>query len=201
MQSRTNLKEYGAIKVYNNEVDNWTYIRPTRIGDIKQSVVLNDHNGWLKCDGRSLNRSNYQVLFELIGTNFGNASETTFNLPDLRGRVPGTIGQGSGLTDRTQGSYVGSETHTLTIPEMPSHTHGITDTGHTHGYYNNSNNQGLEVGGGDNADNQEIFQQTISALTGITINAAGGGLAHNNMQPTLFIAHTFIYAIPTNYRQ
>jgi microcystin-dependent protein len=199
MQSRTNLKEYGAIKIYNVEVDNWTYVRPTRIGDIKQSVVLNDHNGWLICNGRSLNRSDYPLLFELIGTNFGNDDDDTFNLPDLQGRVPGTIGAGDGLTNRTQGSYVGAETHTLTAPEMPVHNHGVTDPGHIHrigavgGYSGDGSSdditQGLSGGSGVNS---------ASAFTGITTVTAGSGLAHNNMQPTLFIAHTFIYAKPTD---
>lgn len=196
MQSRTNYKEYGAIKIYNNEVGDWTFLRPIKIGDIKQSVSQVDHNGWLICDGRTLNKADYLLLWNLIGYSFG-GSGATFDLPDLRGRVPGMIGQGDGLTNRTMGSYVGAETHTLTIPEMPSHTHGITDPGHTHGYYNNSNNQSLEVGGSDLADNQEILQITSSAQTGITINAAGGGLAHNNIQPTLFMANTFIYARST----
>lgn len=200
MQSRTNLKHYGALKIYNVEVDNWTYIRPTRIGDIKQSVVLNDHNGWLICDGRDLDREDYPLLFQLIGTSFGSSSGTTFKLPDLRGRVPGTIGQGSGLTNRTQGSYVGSETHTLTTAEMPVHNHGVTDPGHTHSYVNNTNDQNTDNAFASEtaADQADLSQNTGTSTTGITINNAGGGLAHNNMQPTLFIAHTFIYAKPTD---
>jgi microcystin-dependent protein len=207
MQSRTNLKEYGAIKIYNVEVDNWTYVRPTRIGDIKQSVVLNDHNGWLICNGRSLNRSDYPLLFELIGTNFGNDDDDTFNLPDLQGRVPGTIGAGDGLTNRTQGSYVGAETHTLTALEMPVHNHGVTDPGHTHVVGNTVNfstngtdetPDGLDDGGGE-IDCNTLYNTTSNpAFTGITTVTAGSGLAHNNMQPTLFIAHTFIYAKPTD---
>jgi microcystin-dependent protein len=199
MQSRLNYKEYGAIKIYNKEIDNWTFIRPIKIGDIKQSVSQKDHNGWMICDGRSLNKIDYELLYNLIGTSFGSNDEDTFKLPDARGRVPGSIGQGSGLTNRTMGSYIGSETHTMTINQMPSHTHGITDPGHSHSYVNNTNDQNTDNAFASEiaADNAELTASTQTSTTGITINAAGSGQAFNIMQPTLFIANTFIYALST----
>lgn len=93
------------------------------IGDYKYSARSNDHLGWLVCNGRSLLRSEYPALFQVIGTSFGNTNTTDFYLPDFRGRVGGTVGQGSGLTNRVIGNSVGFERHTLTINEMPSHTH------------------------------------------------------------------------------
>jgi microcystin-dependent protein len=197
MQSRSNYKEYGALKLYNKDINDWSFIRPQKIGDIKQSVALNDHNGWVLCDGRSLNREDYPRLFNMIGTSFGSASGTTFNLPDLRGRVPGNIGTGSGLTNRTMGTYAGSETHTMTINQMPSHNHGITDPGHTHSYTNNTNDQNTDNAFASEtaADNLDLSANTASSTTGITVNNNGSGQAFNIMQPTLFIANTFIYAI------
>lgn len=104
--------------------------RPT-VGDTKTSVVSVDHLGWLVCDGRSLNVSEWRLLFSIIGYQFG-GSGATFRLPSPAGRVMGIAGSGSGLTPRAIGDVSGSETHTLTIDEMPAHNHAITDPGHTH---------------------------------------------------------------------
>ena len=112
-------------------------------------------------------------------------------MPDCRGRVLGTIGSGSGLTARSLGAVVGAETHTY----MPSHSHTITDPGHTHGYTSNTNDQTVAALLGEiAADQQDLSATTASATTGITINNAGGGGAHNNMQPTIFISNIFVFA-------
>jgi microcystin-dependent protein len=105
-----------------------TYFSPTAnqkatVGDTKFSALNQDHLGWLKCDGRALNVKDFYFLYRVIGTSFG-GSGTTFNLPNPAGRVPGAIGAGAGLTVRHLGDLSGEETHTLTIPEMPSHDHG-----------------------------------------------------------------------------
>ena len=96
------------------------------VGDTKFSVVNQDHIGWLKCDGRSLNVKDFYFLWSVIGYNFG-GSGTTFQLPNAAGRVPGAVGTGEDLTPRHLGDLSGAEMHTLTTPEMPSHTH----SGHT----------------------------------------------------------------------
>ena len=104
-------------------------------GDTKLSVVSSDHDGWLLCDGRSVSRSVYKYLFEIIGTSFGSVDSTTFTLPDMRGRVSGVIGQGVNLTYRSLGEKQGEELHTMTVSELVSHAHtGTTDNagGHTH---------------------------------------------------------------------
>lgn len=119
--------------INNKDAANKEYVnRFNNIGDIKMSIQSSDFYGWLKCDGRSLSRTIYPDLFAIIGTTFGSTDGNSFNLPDCRGRVIGTIGQGTGLTNRTFGSTTGEESHTLTINEMPSHNHNITDNGHTH---------------------------------------------------------------------
>lgn len=105
------------------------------VGEYKWSARNIDFAGWLVCDGRSLSRADYVALFEVIGTSFGADNSNTFKLPDYRGRVMGCYGQGSNLTNRTIGANIGSETHTLTINEIPGHTHGGTTAGagnHTH---------------------------------------------------------------------
>lgn len=123
----------------------YSYILNTMftVGDYKYSSSSSDFNDWFLCDGRSLSASDYPDLFNIIGTSFGGGGGN-FNLPDFRGRVFGMIGTGSGLTPRTLGNNVGAETHTLTLPQIPSHdhtgntgsagthVHGVTDPGHTH---------------------------------------------------------------------
>ena len=103
------------------------------VGDYKFSAKTMDHSGWLICDGRAVSRGTYRALFNIIGTNFGEGDKsTTFNLPDVRGRVPGAIGQGSGLSNRALGNKAGAEAHKLTATQIPAHGHDVTDTGHTH---------------------------------------------------------------------
>jgi microcystin-dependent protein len=170
--------------------------RFNHLGDVKMSVYNNDFYGWLKCNGRSLSRDTYAALFAVIGTSFGSVDGNSFSLPDCRGRVLGTLGQGASLTNRTLGDSVGTETHTLSVGEMPSHSHTITDPGHTHTYVNQLNDQNTDNAFASEtaADQADIGQTTGSSTTGITVNNAGGGGAHNNMQPTLFIGHVYIYS-------
>ena len=81
-------------------------------------------NGWLVCDGSTVSRSAYSDLFKIIGTTYGSGnSNTTFTLPDMRGRCPIGVGTGTSLTARTLGSNVGAETVTLaeTIQQQLEH--------------------------------------------------------------------------------
>ncbi|WP_206741814.1 phage tail protein [Hyphomonas johnsonii] len=79
--------------------------------------------GSLNADGRLLPISEYSAMFSLFGTMYGGDGRTTFALPDLRGRVPVNAGHGPGLSPRSMGQRVGSESHTLTTAQMPAHTH------------------------------------------------------------------------------
>ena len=160
-------------------------------------------SGFFMCDGTAISRTTYSVLFAVIGTTYGvGDGSTTFNLPDLRGRAPIGYGTGSGLTTRTIGSHGGEETHLLTTPEIPSHTHTDsghthTDAGHTHGPGAGSLfitsigvNASIPVGGGIPIGNTATTTATGSASiqTGTAnIQNTGGGCAHNNMQPWLAV--------------
>ena len=83
--------------------------------------------GWLMCNGQAVSRTTYATLFAVIGTTYGTGDgSTTFNVPDMRGRAPIGVGQGSGLTNRTLGSKTGSETQSLTDANI-AHGHGFTN--------------------------------------------------------------------------
>jgi len=91
--------------------------------------------GWAFCAGQLLAISQNSALFSLLGTTYGGDGRTTFALPDLRGRAPIGVGQGPGLTNRLWGQRSGSETHTMNITELPTHSHAAVfqSTGTTHG--------------------------------------------------------------------
>jgi microcystin-dependent protein len=154
-------------------------------GTIIMSACIAEPGGWLDCDGRLFTVTVYPDLFSAIGYSFGGV-DNSFNLPDMRGRAGVGLGQGAGLTTRALGA---------TGAEMPSHRHGVTDPGHTHGYVNNTNDQtvvnvlGTEVA----ADQVDVGQTTGSSLTGITIDLSGGSAAHNNMQPFVVLRYLIKY--------
>lgn len=81
--------------------------------------------GWLSCEGQLLPIAQYDVLFSLLGTTYGGDGNTTFALPDLRGRMPVGQGNGAGLQPITLGQKGGSETVTLTMNNLPTHTHPL----------------------------------------------------------------------------
>ena len=77
--SKQIAKIYGSVKVYKNAKQDWVYLVPTDIGDIKYSCKSVNHDGWLKCDGTAVSRTDYKDLFDSIGTAFGSGDgEFTF---------------------------------------------------------------------------------------------------------------------------
>lgn len=84
---------------------------------------------WAFCDGSTLPINQYDVLFAVIGTIYGGDGVTNFKLPDLRGRIPVHMGQGSGLTPRVIGQQFGTETETLQTAHIPAHSHVISAGG------------------------------------------------------------------------
>jgi microcystin-dependent protein len=84
--------------------------------------------GWAKCEGQLLSIAENDALYSLLGTAYGGDGQTTFGLPDLRGRVTVDVGQGPGLSPYVQGQRSGTESVTLTTNQMPAHTHPYTAT-------------------------------------------------------------------------
>lgn len=128
--------------------------------------------GALLCDGASYLRTNLPDLFAVIGTTYGAADGTHFNVPDLRGLTVIGVGTGSGLTPRNLADTGGEETHALSQGEMPSHSHSYSGT--------------LTLLTGTPPPLDAEAPNPFPAATGNT----GGGGAHNNMQP--FIALNYI---------
>jgi microcystin-dependent protein len=100
-------------------------------GDIKPTFRASADSGWLLCQGQLINTADYAALFGVLGYDYG-GSGAQFRLPDLRGRTLIGAGTGSGLTARTLGASGGAEQYTLTISQMPSHGHSVSDPGHNH---------------------------------------------------------------------
>ena len=279
------------------------------IGDYKTSTKTADHDGWLLCNGRSLDTRKYSKLFAKLGYSFG-GSGTTFYLPNMAGKVMAAIGSGvndieiddnlfsqgdnsitvpsnddtwrtgmpvtlstdgalpSGITSgttyyvirvsstkiklatnvqnaldgtamdlfpalaphsgthtmkytlsaRTLGEETGTETHVLSVGELPAHNHTITDLGHTHGitdpghshtvantllYGNNTrtdadsgpaNEINLDASTTTTSSTSTTGITNNSATTGITVNNTGSNTAHSIMQPTVFGGNVFIYS-------
>ncbi len=95
------------------------------IGEIRMFAGNYAPQGWALCNGTLQSISGNEALFALIGTTYGGDGQTTFALPDMRGRLPLHQGTGLGLTARVMGQAFGSEAVTLLQTQMPSHTHTL----------------------------------------------------------------------------
>lgn len=146
--------------------------------------------GWMKCEGQLLAISQYTALFSLLGTQYGGDGQTTFALPDLRGRVIMGDGQGAGLTNRTIGETIGTETNTLTTAQLPAHSHSVAAV-------STDGNQNSPTGNLP-ADTKTLDKEYSNATANTTmkstmIGSTGGGQSVNNMQPSTVL--TYIIAV------
>jgi microcystin-dependent protein len=149
---------------------------------------------WLLCDGTAVSRTTYSSLFAAVGTSYGAGDgTTTFNLPDLRGRVP--VGKNGGSFG-TLGATGGAETVALDGNNLPAHTHTFSGTtssdgNHAHNYTTNQSNAQFSTGGGTGMDRpSQLVNNGTTTTNGAhthtysgTTSSAGSGTAHNNLQP------------------
>lgn len=139
--------------------------------------------GWARCDGQMLPINQNQALFALLGTQFGGNGQTIFALPDLRGRFPVHFANPGDI-----GQTAGAETHSLSVNEMPVHTHGVNASGGKGGVdtpvgnYLGTGKQGPYV---DPGSPQPMNPAAVSSV--------GGGQPHENMPP--FFALNFVIAL------
>ena len=140
--------------------------------------------GWAFCDGQILPINQNQSLYSLLGTTYGGDGRTSFALPDLRSRTPIHTGDG-----HTLGQKSGAETVTLTAAEIAAHTHAVKAS-------TQPANQGVATGrilGSATDIYRDPQAASTTALRSGTVTNAGGGQAHNNMQPYLTLG--FVIAL------
>ena len=149
---------------------------------------------WAYCDGQSMTISQNNELFSLLTTVYGGDGRVDFNLPDLRGRLPMHFGRGPGLTQRNQGQMFGIESLSLSINELPSHTHQMFVSSET------TDNQADPLGLGT-ADGQMVYADvnpsTAATLADESVGSTGLGTKHTNMMP--YLAVHFIIALVGYY--
>ena len=174
--------------------------------------------GWAFCQGQILSIAQNTALFSLLGTTYGGNGQTTFALPDLRGRVPLGTGQGPGLPPYNLGEMAGTPTTTLLITNMPAHTHAVdtstfqvTPSASTAAGTTNIPGSTLvpaqlpTIGGGPSATTIKGYapkDNTATLASGtisgnIIIGSAGGSQPFSNMQP--YLGMNYIIAIEGIY--
>lgn len=167
------------------------------LGEIKMVAFDFPPRFWASCGGQVLSIAQNSALFSLLGTQFGGNGQTTFALPDLRGRMPVHTGQGPGLTNRTMGANGGSENVTLTVAQIPAHTHSLSPGGTlptveaTGNATTPNGNRPARANDGESNYSTAAADGSI-ALAGSTASV-GGSQPHDNLPP--FLTVNFVIAL------
>jgi microcystin-dependent protein len=148
------------------------------VGEIRMFAGNFNPAGWMFCDGALLPISENETLFQLIGTTYGGDGQSTFGLPDLRGRIP--IHQGNGFTLAENG---GVETVTLSVAQIPSHTHPMLASSNT---ATQTTPQTTVLATPTVIDLYRVGLAN-SPMAPQAVSAVGGSQPHNNLQPYLCI--------------
>jgi microcystin-dependent protein len=154
------------------------------IGEVRMFAGNFAPNGWALCSGQLLPISEYEALFALIGTTYGGDGQSTFALPDLRGRVPVHFGVGIVV-----GEQAGAETVTLTTNQIPAHTHAHSASASP------ASTTGNPTGLTANSGTTLIYGADAPSipLNAAAISTVGGNQPHDNMAP--FLTVNFIIAL------
>lgn len=138
--------------------------------------------GWAVCQGQLLPINQNQALFSLLGTTFGGDGRVTFGLPDLQGRIP--VGNGKGFV---LGQRSGEENHTLTLGEMPAHTHALNAT-------NSPTSTNVPTGSLYATQSINFYSPTPNtAMNAGVVGSVGNSQPHPNQQP--YVAISWIIAL------
>ncbi|PWT93996.1 MAG: phage tail protein [Blastocatellia bacterium] len=165
------------------------------LGEIKMFAGNFAPAGWMLCQGQTLPISENETLFLLIGTTYGGDGVETFNLPNLASRVPIHMGTGPDGTSYQLGEAAGTEQETLTVQQIPNHTHSFqasTSPGTQNAPANNVVASSPSV---------TLFVQDVtdSSLAASAVTAVGGSQPHENTQP--FLCVNFIISLFGVYPQ
>ena len=142
--------------------------------------------GFATCQGQILSIAQNTALFSLLGTTFGGNGQTTFALPDLRGRVPMGWGQGPGLTNRVLGEVGGTETVTLLSTQIPAHTHALNAVSDV-GDASTPAGSFLANSGALDKEYKSSTGGTIVQMNTGAIGSTGNNQPHSNEQPFLVL--------------
>jgi microcystin-dependent protein len=138
-------------------------------------------HGWAQCNGQILSIAQNTALFSLLGTTYGGNGQTTFALPDLRGRTAISSGQGGGLASYSLGQVGGLESVTLNVNEMPAHNHNVNVT-------NQAGSSPAPAGLYPAKTNTAAYKAGPSGtMAADELGNAGSNQPHTNLQPTLAV--------------
>jgi len=157
------------------------------IGEIRLLPYTFAPLGWQDCDGSLLSISENDALFSLIGTTYGGDGQSTFAVPDLRGRLPIHMGTGNGLGSYVLGQMAGTESVTLTPAQMPAHTHTAAVTSSLANTETPSGSVELGAINGDTMYTSDVTGLNPFAAASNMIGSAGGSQPHDNTMPTLTV--------------
>jgi microcystin-dependent protein len=162
------------------------------LGEIRIFSFNRVPSNWAPCDGRLLPIAQYDTLYTVLGTTYGGDGVNTFALPDMRGRLPIHQGQGLGLSNYVIGQRDGTETVTLTTPQLPAHTHPV---------YATTNNvstatPGNQVMPGALTNTDTMYGTSLTGATQLTLQPntvssapQSGNQPHENTMPTLTLSY------------
>ncbi len=160
------------------------------VGEIRMFAGNFAPRGWALCDGQLLAVSQNDALFSLLGTIYGGDGRTTFGLPDMRGRIPIHAGSGPGLSPRSIGAKIGAEEETITLGQLPPHTHLLHATSATASTLD-------PVGSGlGTPGSTDVYTDQLDDLVDMnsqSVGNVGGSQSHYNIQPYLCV--NFIIAL------
>jgi microcystin-dependent protein len=157
------------------------------LGEIRMFGFTRVPIGWQSCDGSLLPIAEYDALYNLLGTTYGGDGQSTFGVPDLRGRLPMHWGTGPNLSPHVIGELAGSESVTLITNQIPQHTHTFFAT--TTAADINTIETTAELGalGSDTLYATDVTGLTIFNMSPSSTKVAGSTQPHDNLMPTLTV--------------
>lgn len=147
---------------------------------------------WLECNGSTLQISQYQALFSLIGVTYGGNGSTNFLLPDLRDRIPVSMGQRPTALNWPLGSVQGTRTVTLTAAQMPSHSHAMNLSANLATSPSIGSNINVLAATAPDLLTYSDSTSPLGAAANLSpkmLGPAGGSQAHPNVMPTLYLRY------------